>query len=149
MNKTYSIAFGSKLDGGKMGKIRILVDYTDNFSACPENDKIACVTTANSYESLKINMDESLHFHIEGMKEDGETIPEEFSGEWEYEWVLSTRALLHATEHLVSKSAIAKVTGINQQQLTHYASGFRKPKPAMADRIREGVHSIALTLLSY
>ena len=133
----------------KMGKIKILVDYTDNFSACPENDSIACVTTANTYESLQRNMDEALRFHIEGMNEDGEIIPEEFSGEWEYEWILSTRALLHATEHLVPKSAIAKVTGINQQQLTHYASGFRKPKPAMADRIRDGVHSIALTLLSY
>lgn len=149
MNKTYSIVFGNKLDGNKMEKIRILVDYTDNFSACPENDNIACVTTANTFESLKKNMDEALHFHIEGMVEDGEVIPEEFSGKWEYEWILSTRALLHATEHLVPKSAIAKVTGINQQQLTHYASGFRKPKPAMSDRIREGIHTIALTLLTY
>lgn len=132
-----------------MGKIRILVDYTDNFSACPENGDIACVTTANTYKCLQKNMDEALHFHIEGMKEDNEIIPEEFSDDWEYEWVLSTRALLHATESFVSKSAIAKITGINQQQLTHYASGFRKPKPAMSERIREGIHSIALTLLSY
>ena len=91
-----------------MGRIRILVDYTDNFSACPENGDIACVTTANTYKCLQKNMDEALHFHIEGMKEDNEMIPEEFSGDWEYEWVLSTRALLNAPESFVPNLCLLK-----------------------------------------
>ena len=37
--------------------------------------------------------------------------------------------------------AIAKATGINQQQLTHYASGFRVAKPAMKAKILSGIRA--------
>lgn len=131
-----------------MGTIRIKVDYTDNFSACTENEDIACISTGRTIEELKKNMDEALHFHIEGMLADGIEIPEEFLGEWEYDWHLTTRAVLHFAEKLISKAAISKVTGINQQQLTHYASGYRIPRPAMEARIRDGIHQIGEKLLS-
>ena len=126
-----------------MGKIIINVDYTDNFAAAPANDNIACISTGRTLEELKRNMEEALRWHIESMREDGEYVPEEFDGEWQLEWNLSVRALLHYTEKLVPKAAIAKVTGINQQQLTHYASGYREPRPAMRAKIIEGIHQIA------
>jgi hypothetical protein len=54
--------------------------------------------------------------------------------------------LLHYTEGYVTKATISKATGINQQQLTHYASGYRTPRPAMRKRIVDGIHSIAAIL---
>lgn len=126
-----------------MGKIVINVDYTDNFVAAPANEDIACVVTAKTFQDLQREMDYSLHEHINWMREDGDAIPVEFEGEWEYEWDLTTRAILHYTEGLVSRSAISKATGINQQQLTHYASGYRVARPAMRAKIVEGLHSIA------
>ena len=131
-----------------MGKIVINVDYTDNFAAAPANEDIACVSTGRSFDELKKNMEEALHWHIDSMRDDGEAIPAEFDGEWDLEWNLSVRALLHYTEGLVPKSALAKVTGINQQQLTHYASGYRVPRPAMRARIIEGIHAIGQQLTS-
>lgn len=129
-----------------MGKIEILVDYTDNYAARPVNEDIACVSSGKTLDELKHNMDEALHFHIDGMKEDREPIPAEFNGTWEYDWQLTARALLHYTEGLVSKSAISKATGINQQQLTHYSTGYRTPRPAMRKRIIDGILSIAQQL---
>ena len=129
-----------------MGKIAINVDYTGNFAAAPANQDIACVVTAKNLQDLKSEMEESLRAHIEWMREDGDPVPEEFEGEWEFEWRLSVRALLHYTEGLLPKSALAKVTGINQQQLTHYASGYRHPRPAMRKRIVDGIHAIAAQL---
>lgn len=129
-----------------MAKIDIKVDYTDNYSACPVDDTIACVTTGRTFEELQHNMEEALRFHIEGMKEDGDPVPPEFDGVWEFEWHMTARALLHYIEGLVPKSAIAKATGINQTQLTHYATGYRKPRPAMRQRIIDGIHSIAKKL---
>lgn len=129
-----------------MGKIVINVDYTDNFAAAPANEDIACVSTGRSFEELKKNMEEGLRWHIDSMRKDGESVPAEFDGEWVFEWSFSVRALLHYTERLVPKSAIAKVTGINQQQLTHYASGYRVPRPAMRARIIEGIHAIGQQL---
>jgi len=130
-----------------MGKIDIKVDYTDNYAACPVNEQIACVSTGRTFDELRKNIDEGLHFHIDGMLEDGESVPKEFLGEWEYRWHFTIRALLHYSELYISKAAISKATGINQQQLTHYASGHRHPKPMMENRIREGIHAIADALM--
>lgn len=125
-----------------MGKIVINVDYTQNFAASPANEDIACVVTAKSFDEVKREMGSTLREHIAWMREDGDAVPAEFEGEWQLEWHFSIRALLHYTEGLVPKSAIAKATGINQQQLTHYASGYRKPRPAMREKIIEGIHAI-------
>ena len=124
----------------------MIIDYTNNYSACPADDRIACVSTGRTLEEIKKNIEEGLRFHIEGMREDGEAIPAEFEGDWEFEWELTARAMLHYTEGIVPKSALAKVTGINQQQLTHYASGYRVPRPAMRQKIVDGLHSIAAQL---
>ena len=129
-----------------MRKIVINVDYTDNYAAAPANEEIACISTGRTLAELKKNMEEALRWHIDSMREDGEAIPAEFEGEWELEWNLSVRALLHYTEKLVSKAAISKATGINQQQLTHYASGYRIPRTAMRKKIIDGIHSIAQQL---
>ena len=129
-----------------MGKITVFVDYAGNFAASPITPEVACVSTGRTLDEVKKNMDEALSFHMDGMTEDGLPIPEELVPPREYEWRLSTRALLHYTEGLVSRAAIAKITGINQQQLSHYASGYRKPRPSMSVRIRDGVRKIAQAL---
>ncbi|MBR1574889.1 MAG: CopG family transcriptional regulator [Bacteroidales bacterium] len=126
-----------------MAKIGILVDYTDNFAASPVNEDIACVVTARTFPELKKEVESALRDHIAWMREDGDAIPSEFEGEWVFDWQLTTKALLHYTEGLVSKSAISKATGINQQQLTHYSTGYRTPRPAMRKKIVDGIHSIA------
>lgn len=129
-----------------MGKIIINVDYTDNFAAAPANEDIACISTGRTLDELKKNMEEALRWHIDSMREDGESIPAEFEGDWELEWNLTVKALLHYTEGLVPKAAIAKATGINQQQLTHYSTGYRTPRPAMRKKIIDGIHYIAQQL---
>lgn len=126
-----------------MAKIEIIVDYTENYAAAPKNEDIACVVTARTFSELKKEMESALRDHIEWMREDGDPIPAEFEGEWEFEWNLTARAILHYTERLVSKAALAEATGINQTQLTHYATGYRKPRPAMRQKIVAGLHSIA------
>ena len=131
-----------------MGKIVVLVDYTGNFAATPVSPEMACISTGRTLDEVKTNLVEALQFHLEGMKEDSLPIPEEFDAPWDIDWRLTTRALLHYTEGLVSRSAIAKITGINQQQLSHYASGYRKPRPSMSLRIREGVRKIAQALVA-
>lgn len=131
-----------------MGKITINVDWTGNYAASPVNGNVACVATGHTLDELKKNMTEALQFHIEGIKDSGMEIPEEFSDEWDIEWKLSTRALLHYTEGLVPRTAIAKATGINVQQLTHYASGWRHPRPEMQKRILDGIHKIGNELIA-
>jgi len=47
---------------------------------------------------------------------------------------------------IMSKSGLEKITGINQKQLWHYASGRRAPKSATVKKIQDRLYNFADTL---
>ena len=126
-----------------MSRIDILIDYTDNYAACPMNDSIACVSTGRTLEEVKKNILEGLMFHRDGLIEDGEELPLELVGEIIPEYHLTTRAQLKYTDRYITRKALARETGIAEQQLSHYANGQRHPRPAMQERITDGIRAIA------
>ena len=82
-----------------MEKVIINIDRVpDNFTAAPANEDIACVATGHSLEEVERKIQDALALHISGMREYGETVPSEFSGEWEPVFHLTTRAQLKCTE---------------------------------------------------
>ena len=126
-----------------MGKIIIKTDWVpNNFGAAPLNENIACVATGTTLEDVKKNIVEALEFHIEGMKADGDTIPEELSSPWEPEFQLTTRALRKYSGQYITQKSLSEETGIAVQQLSHYANGLRHPRPAMQQKIVKGIQSI-------
>ena len=133
-----------------MGKILINVDWLpDNFAAAPANGSIACVVTAHDFEDLKLELEDALRKHISWMQEDGDKIPAEFEGSWDLDFHLTTRAQLKYADNFITRKALARETGINEQQLSHYANGQRHPRPAMQRRITDGLRAISrrLTLI--
>ncbi len=130
-----------------MGKIRIIIDWApENFGAAPADDSIACVATGRTLEEVKKNIVEALRFHVEGMREDGDTIPEALDGDIVPEFDLTTRAELKAAEAYITRKALARVTGLNEQQLCHYASGLKEPRPVTKKKITDGILSISRRL---
>lgn len=130
-----------------MGKVIINVDWVpNNFGASPAIEDIACVATGKTLEEVEKNIVEALEFHLDGMREDGEAIPAEFLGEWEPEFLLSTRAQLKYVDNFITRKALARETGIAEQQLSHYANGQRHPRPAMQQRISDGIQAISRRL---
>lgn len=126
-----------------IGKIKILIDWVpNNYGAAPVNEDIACVATGDSLDEVKQNILDALQFHADGLREDGEPIPEELEGALVPEFELSTRALLKYTGKYITQKALAQETGIAEQQLSHYASGLRHPRSSTRERIIEGVQSI-------
>ena len=130
-----------------MNKVKIIIDWVpNNYGAAPANEDIACVSTGSTLEDIKKNIVEALQFHVEGMLEDGSPIPEELQGEWEPEFILTTRAQLKYSGNYMSRKALARETGIAEAQLSHYANGQRHPRPAMQQRITAGIRSICQRL---
>lgn len=128
--------------------VRIKIDWDGhNYASCLENIDIACVATSKTFEAVKIDMLDALKQHIEWRKEDGDVVPEELSGEWEPEWHLTTRAQLKYSESFITRKALANATGISIQQLSHYANGWRNPRPDMQRRISDGIRTISRKLL--
>lgn len=130
-----------------MSKVDIKIDWVpNNFGAVPMNENIACIATGNTLEEVEKNIVEALKFHIEGMLEDGEDVPAEFLGDWEPEFHLTTRAQLKYSDNYITRKALAKETGIAEQQLSHYANGQRHPRPDMQHRITAGLRAITQRL---
>ena len=131
-----------------MEKVIVEVNYTGkNYGAhLPELQGV--VSTGESLEEVVRNIREAVDFHLDGMREDGAAVPAVFDGEYEFEYRLTTEALLHAYRGIFTKAALARITGINERQLWHYESGIRKPRPAQRKRIEDGLHKLAAQLLS-
>ena len=107
-----------------------------------------CVSTGDKLVEMKKNIREAIEFHLEGCAKDNIPVPEVFMVHYELDFVLSTSALLEAYSNIFTKAALSRITGINQRQLWHYAAGIRKPRPAQAKRIQEGINKLGAELMT-
>ena len=127
-----------------MGPVDINIDWIDkNFGAAIADERIACVATGKTLDEVKRNIVEGLKFHIEGMLMNGETVPPEYLKDWTPAFHLTTRAQLRYADAYITRKALARETGINEQQLSHYATGRKIPRPATRSRILDGIQAIS------
>lgn len=135
-----------------MEKIEVKVSWcSGNYSASlGENVPGAVVFTASSFSELQKEAENTLIFHMEGMAEDGETIPQWFTdNDYEFSFnCIDTSTVLHICIEYASLAAVSRVTGINRYQLSHYATGLKKPRSDQQKRILEGVHRIGKALVA-
>lgn len=133
-----------------MTKMIINIDWMDrNFGAAPKDQRIACVASARTLDEVKSEIVEAVKFHLEGMEAQNIAVPEEYAGGWEPEFELTARAQLRYSDNYITRKALARETGINEQQLSHYANGWKVPRPGTRKRIEDGIRSISrrLTLI--
>nr|DAZ70842.1 MAG TPA: antitoxin [Caudoviricetes sp.] len=104
------------------------------------------VAYTGNFEGFRAYVQESLDFYLEGAKEDGEKYPHIFDRHYEIVYKFDVQSLLEYYRGIFSFSALQTITGINQKQLAHYASGISKPRPAQAEKIANGLHNLAKEL---
>ncbi len=78
-----------------MEKIRVDIAWCEqNFGATfGENVPGAVAVTAKTYDELMIEIPETLRFHVEGMINDGDAVPEWLrNGEYEFDYHLDAAA---------------------------------------------------------
>lgn len=131
-----------------MEKVIVDIYYTGNNFCAHAPILPGCVSTAATLADMKKNIKEAIEFHIDTSMENNDPIPDVFKGEYELEFIISTEALLNAYSDIFTKAALSRITGINERQLWHYASGMRKPRPAQRKRIEDGLHRLGNELLS-
>lgn len=128
-----------------MQKVKVLIGWDRNYGACCD-DAPGCIATAATLDGIKKEFAEALEFHLEGMREDGDPIPAVFNGEYELEFEMNGRALVHYAEGLIDRSALARLSGINKVQLGHYSTGRSTPRPQQVERIKNGIRAIVAQL---
>lgn len=66
---------------------------------------------------------------------------------WPIEWHYDTQSLLSYYQGVFTKSALERMTGINQKQLWNYAHGISKPRKQAKEKIQKALHSLGHELL--
>ena len=59
-----------------------------------------------------------------------------------------TESLLNYYKGIFTNAALERITGINQLQISHYATGLKKPRPAQAKKIENALHSLGRELMA-
>jgi hypothetical protein len=135
-----------------MKKIEVRIEWSGkNYGCIADNPALVgiIVVTNKTLAGLKNDFRESLQFHIEGCIKSGDILPDWLlSGEYELDYILEISALLHSLDGIITRSAIARVSGINERQIGYYASGIRVPRPEQRRRIIDGIHQITRELLA-
>ncbi len=79
---------------------------------------------------------------------DSKHIPAILNGEYAIVYKYDTESFLKHYKGIFTNSALERITGINQKQFQHYASGLKKPRPAQAKKIESALHKLGSELLA-
>jgi predicted RNase H-like HicB family nuclease len=83
-------------------KYAILIERTDNGYSAYAPDLPGCIAAGDTFEETRQLIEEAANFHVEGMIEDGETIPEPLNTAVEVEVEVPT---VEALQQAVAKNA--------------------------------------------
>lgn len=106
------------------------------------------VSGSSDFNLFKVDVEESIRFYVDCAKKDGDEYPSVFDGPYELIYKFDVQALLEYYRGIFSFSALEHITGINQKQLAHYASGRSKPRQQQAEKISSGLHQLANELMT-
>jgi len=106
------------------------------------------VCTADNLAELKKEVSDGIDFHIAGLKEDGDLVPEIFTKAYRLIYKWSIESLLLYYKGVLTLSALERITGINQTQLGHYAAGRSVPRKKQVEKIERSLHHLGDELSS-
>lgn len=131
-----------------MKPVVVIIERTENnYSAYLEGiDGIFAV--GKSVDEIKKGIIDSIEVLKEECKEFGGEIPEALRGDYELIFKMDVRSVLDFYSNLFTKSGLERITGINQKQLWHYASGLRNPRPEQSLKLEKALHKLGEELLA-
>ncbi len=131
-----------------MKPVVVIIERTENnYSAYLEGiDGIFAV--GKSVDEIKKGIIDSIEALKEECKEFGGEIPEELKGDYYLIFKMDVRSFLDFYSNLFTKAGLERITGINQKQLWHYASGMRNPRPEQSLKLEKALHKLGEELLS-
>jgi predicted RNase H-like HicB family nuclease len=128
-------------------KINVEVEFDGSYGASIK-ELPGCIALAETYKELRQLMNEAVEMHLDSMREHGDKIPVAFRSDYELIYKLSTQALLVAYDGIFTKTALSRMSGINEKQLWHYSMGAKRPRQVQRERISNAIHQLGKELLT-
>lgn len=131
-----------------MTTLHAVIEWADtNYSAYVE-ELTGVGGVGDTLDEVKKSLEESLVVLKEACIEYGDPVPEELQDEYKIVFRMDTKSFLQMYCKVFTKSALERMTGINQKQLWHYANGLSKPRPAQVKKIETALHRLGEELIS-
>ena len=119
-----------------MGKISVTIEKGDElFGAWAESIK-GIYGEGRTVKETKENLLASIRLY----KELNMELPVELRGDVEVEWHFDVPSFLQYYDGIFTKAALERITGINQKQLGHYASGRKRPRRNQVEKMEKAMH---------
>ena len=128
-----------------MKTIRIIIERNeDGFWGYSENEK-AIVGGGDTVQECKQDILDC----IETLKDlNTASKPAFLEKEYGLVYKFDAASLLSYYKGIFSNSALERITGINQKQIQHYASGHRNPRAEQRLKIEKALHNLGKELLA-
>lgn len=130
-----------------MGNVNVVIEKTGSGYAAYVPELSGCVSTSDTVDLVKNEIAEAIQMHLNGMKEDGLVIPDAFSTPFNLCFSFDVETFLHHYNHIFTRRALSRITGINESLLSQYAAGHKHPRPTQSKKIENGLHQLARELL--
>ncbi len=129
-------------------EVIVRIGRTENNFAAVVDELEGFVCTAGTFMELKKEVIEGIEFHLEGLKEDSDPVPEVFRSGYILVFKWDVESLLEYYNGIFTKAALERMTGINQTQMGHYAAGRSKPRLPQVRKIEKALHDLGEELSS-
>lgn len=123
-------------------KINVLiergVDGTYSAFIADNNCEFGCIGEGKSVEETK----KDFLAAVDEMKEMYHKNGKEFS-DVEFDFTYDVASFLNYYAYAFTLAGLARITGVNQGQLSHYVTGRRKPSKTTVEKIEQSLHAFA------
>ena len=128
-----------------MKKVKIVIERSDNlFSAYAENVNgvYGAGNTVSEAKDSVVKAIELLH------KYNKTKIPSILKGEYSLVFRFDVESFLNYYKGIFTNAALERITGINQKQFQHYATGLKKPRETQIKKIETALHKLGGELIA-
>lgn len=114
------------------------VDGTYSAFISDKNFEFGCIGEGKSVEETKQDFLAAVDEMREVYKMNGKEFPDV-----EFNFTYDVASFLNYYAYAFTLAGLARITGVNQGQLSHYVTGRRKPSKTTVEKIEQSLHAFA------
>ena len=128
-----------------MDVIKIIIEKTSNFYSAYAENVEGIYGAGATVQKTKESVLKSLELYV---KYNRKKLPKILQGDYSVKYRFDAQSLLNYYKGIFTNASLEKITGINQKQIQHYASGLKKPRELQKRKIQTGLRNLAKELQS-
>lgn len=121
-----------------MNEIKIIIERSKDLFTAYANNVEGIYGSGETVAETK----ESVLKSIELYKQYNDKLPLILTKEYKIKYKFDVQSLLNYYKGIFTNAALERITGINQKQFQHYASGLKRPRATQAKKIEEALHKL-------